>query len=149
MSSKISAWECKGTLVDCVQLAKHVVLKGQAIDLCVSGINHGSNASINIIYSQDIVRCDGGLPKGSSPIGQSPVGLQPRPTSNPQTVYPPDRHTGTHLTAPGLQVVECPTYPRVRYSGHSGVCQAGGRLVGSRNSRRPVTEGGRLLLAHR
>ena len=36
---------------DCVKLAKHVVLKDRDIDLCVSGINHGSNASINIIYS--------------------------------------------------------------------------------------------------
>ena len=37
--------------MDCVKLAKHVVLKDRPIDLCVSGINHGSNASINIIYS--------------------------------------------------------------------------------------------------
>jgi len=47
----IEAWECSGTPVDCVKLAKHVVLKERTIDLCVSGINHGSNASINIIYS--------------------------------------------------------------------------------------------------
>ena len=47
----IEAWECSGTPVDCVKLAKHVVLKGRTIDLCVSGINHGTNASINIIYS--------------------------------------------------------------------------------------------------
>lgn len=47
----IEAWECSGTPVDCVKLAKHVVLKDRTIDLCVSGINHGSNASINIIYS--------------------------------------------------------------------------------------------------
>ena len=47
----IEAWECSGTPVDCVKLAKHVVLKGRQIDLCVSGVNHGSNASINIIYS--------------------------------------------------------------------------------------------------
>lgn len=47
----VEAWECTGTPVDCVKLAKHVVLKGRHIDLCVSGINHGSNASINIIYS--------------------------------------------------------------------------------------------------
>ena len=45
----IEAWECSGTPVDCVKLAKHVVLKDRPIDLCVSGINHGSNASINII----------------------------------------------------------------------------------------------------
>ncbi len=47
----IEAWECSGTPVDCVKLAKHAVLHGRTIDLCVSGINHGSNASINIIYS--------------------------------------------------------------------------------------------------
>ena len=49
--SGIEAWECSGTPVDCVKLAKHVVLKDRKIDLCVSGINHGSNASINILYS--------------------------------------------------------------------------------------------------
>lgn len=47
----VEAWECSGTPVDCVKLAKHVVLKNRNIDLCVSGINHGSNASISIIYS--------------------------------------------------------------------------------------------------
>jgi 5'-nucleotidase len=47
----IEAWECSGTPVDCVKLAKHVVLKDRQIDLCISGINHGSNASINILYS--------------------------------------------------------------------------------------------------
>lgn len=47
----VEAYECSGTPVDCVKLAKHVVLKGQRIDLCLSGINHGSNAAINILYS--------------------------------------------------------------------------------------------------
>lgn len=47
----IEAYECSGTPVDCVKLAKNVLLKDRTIDLCVSGINHGSNASINIIYS--------------------------------------------------------------------------------------------------
>lgn len=47
----IEAYECSGTPVDCVKLAKHVILKNKVIDLCISGINHGSNASINIIYS--------------------------------------------------------------------------------------------------
>ena len=47
----IEAYECSGTPVDCVKLAKHVVLKDREPDICVSGINHGSNASINIIYS--------------------------------------------------------------------------------------------------
>ncbi|MFZ1703261.1 MAG: 5'/3'-nucleotidase SurE [Saprospiraceae bacterium] len=47
----ITAYECSGTPVDCVKLAKNVLLKDKNIDLCVSGINHGSNASINILYS--------------------------------------------------------------------------------------------------
>ncbi len=45
------AYECSGTPVDCVKLAKNVLVNGRPIDLCVSGVNHGSNASINIIYS--------------------------------------------------------------------------------------------------
>jgi 5'-nucleotidase len=48
---EIPAYECSGTPVDCVKLAKHVVLQDRKIDLCVSGINHGSNASVNILYS--------------------------------------------------------------------------------------------------
>lgn len=47
----VEAYECSGTPVDCVKLAKNVLLKDRNIDLCLSGINHGSNASINIIYS--------------------------------------------------------------------------------------------------
>jgi 5'-nucleotidase len=47
----IQSYECSGTPVDSVKLAKFVVLKDRDIDLCISGINHGSNASINIIYS--------------------------------------------------------------------------------------------------
>lgn len=47
----IEAYECSGTPVDCVKLAKYRVLRNRKIDLCISGINHGSNASINILYS--------------------------------------------------------------------------------------------------
>lgn len=43
-------YTCSGTPVDCVKIARHEVLK-RTPDLCVSGINHGSNSSINVIYS--------------------------------------------------------------------------------------------------
>jgi 5'-nucleotidase len=36
---------------DCVKLAKHYVLKDRQPDLVVSGINHGSNTSISVLYS--------------------------------------------------------------------------------------------------
>ncbi len=43
-------YSCSGTPVDCVKLAVNKVLHRKP-DLLVSGINHGSNASINVIYS--------------------------------------------------------------------------------------------------
>lgn len=48
--SPIQEYSCSGTPVDCVKMAVHEVLKRKP-DLCVSGINHGSNSSINVIYS--------------------------------------------------------------------------------------------------
>lgn len=43
-------YSCSGTPADCVKLAVNEIL-GRRPDLCVSGINHGSNSSINVIYS--------------------------------------------------------------------------------------------------
>lgn len=43
-------YSCSGTPADCVKLAVKEVLDRRP-DICVSGINHGSNSSINIIYS--------------------------------------------------------------------------------------------------
>lgn len=49
-NASIVEYSCSGTPVDCVKLAVNEILK-QKPDLCVSGINHGSNSSINVIYS--------------------------------------------------------------------------------------------------
>src|SRR6201985_817902 len=46
----IESWQCSGTPVDCVKLARDKVLHGKP-DICLSGINHGANHSINVIYS--------------------------------------------------------------------------------------------------
>ncbi|WP_158974464.1 5'/3'-nucleotidase SurE [Cellulophaga sp. L1A9] len=43
-------YSCSGTPADCVKLALQELLDRKP-DLCVSGINHGSNSSINVIYS--------------------------------------------------------------------------------------------------
>jgi len=43
-------YACSGTPVDCVKIALGQILDRKP-DLCVSGINHGSNSSINVIYS--------------------------------------------------------------------------------------------------
>ena len=49
-NAAILEYTSSGTPVDCVKLAVNEILK-QKPDLCVSGINHGSNSSINVIYS--------------------------------------------------------------------------------------------------
>lgn len=46
----IQAWQCSGTPVDCVKLARDKILHRRP-DLCVSGINHGANHAINVLYS--------------------------------------------------------------------------------------------------
>ncbi len=46
-----TAYKCSGTPADCVKLAKKIVLKDRKPDLVVSGINHGSNTSISVLYS--------------------------------------------------------------------------------------------------
>ena len=50
MFEDIEAWQCTGTPVDCVKLAVDKILH-QKPDICLSGINHGANHSINVIYS--------------------------------------------------------------------------------------------------
>ncbi len=46
----VETWSCTGTPVDCVKLAVDKVLHRKP-DICLSGINHGANHSINVIYS--------------------------------------------------------------------------------------------------
>lgn len=46
----VDAYQCTGTPVDCVKLAVDKVLHRKP-DICISGVNHGANHSINVIYS--------------------------------------------------------------------------------------------------
>ncbi|QRR00013.1 5'/3'-nucleotidase SurE [Dyadobacter sandarakinus] len=48
---QVTEYECSGTPADCVKLAKNYVLQDRKPDLVVSGINHGSNSSISVLYS--------------------------------------------------------------------------------------------------
>ena len=50
MFEGVTSFECSGTPADCVKIAVDKVLDRKP-DLCISGINHGSNSSINVIYS--------------------------------------------------------------------------------------------------
>ena len=50
LDNEQNIYTCSGTPADCVKIAINEILKRKP-DLCVSGINHGSNSSINVIYS--------------------------------------------------------------------------------------------------
>lgn len=65
------AYVCNGTPVDCVKIAFNILMKDRKPDLLVSGINHGSNASINTIYSGTMAAVFEGCSEGIPSIGYS------------------------------------------------------------------------------
>lgn len=67
---ELLGYQCSGTPVDCVKLAINKVLHRKP-DLCVSGINHGSNSSINVIYSGTMSAAMEGAIEGIPSIGYS------------------------------------------------------------------------------
>lgn len=67
---KIESWQCSGTPVDCVKLAVNKILHRKP-DFLVSGINHGSNSSINVIYSGTMSAAMEGAIEGIPSVGFS------------------------------------------------------------------------------
>ena len=67
----VEAYECSGTPADCVKLAKHHVLRDRKIDLVISGVNHGSNSSISVLYSGTMSAAIEGAIEGLPSIGFS------------------------------------------------------------------------------
>ncbi len=63
-------YACSGTPVDCVKMAVNNILKKRP-DLVLSGINHGSNSSINVIYSGTMSAAIEGALEGTPSIGFS------------------------------------------------------------------------------
>ncbi|MCG9911821.1 MAG: 5'/3'-nucleotidase SurE [Flavobacteriales bacterium] len=63
-------YSCSGTPVDCVKIAVNK-LAPRRPDLVVSGINHGSNSSINVIYSGTMSAAVEGAVMGIPSIGFS------------------------------------------------------------------------------
>lgn len=67
----VEAYKCSGTPADCVKLAKHHVLKDRNPDLVVSGINHGSNLAVSVLYSGTMSAAIEGAIEGFPAIGYS------------------------------------------------------------------------------
>jgi 5'-nucleotidase len=66
----VVSYQCSGTPADCVKMAVDKVLDRKP-DILVSGINHGSNASINVIYSGTMSAAMEGAIEGIIAIGFS------------------------------------------------------------------------------
>jgi 5'-nucleotidase len=68
----VKAFECSGTPADCVKMARHFVLRDQRQpDIVVSGVNHGSNTSISVLYSGTMSAAIEGAIEGTPSIGFS------------------------------------------------------------------------------
>jgi 5'-nucleotidase len=63
-------YACSGTPVDCVKLAIYHIMHRKP-DLIVSGVNHGSNASTNVLYSGTMSAAVEGALEGIPSIGFS------------------------------------------------------------------------------
>lgn len=68
---RIPSFKSTGTPADCVKLAKHHVLRDNKPDLVVSGINHGGNTSISVLYSGTMSAAIEGAMEGMPSIGFS------------------------------------------------------------------------------
>ncbi|MEQ8909872.1 MAG: 5'/3'-nucleotidase SurE [Vicingaceae bacterium] len=100
----VKAYSCSGTPVDCVKIATSRVLD-QKPDLIVSGINHGSNSSINVIYSGTMSAAVEGAIEGIPSIGFSLCNSSIDADFSPVLKYAEEiiRHTLKHP----LQVGTC------------------------------------------
>jgi len=67
----VEMYKCSGTPVDCVKLAVNRIFRGKKPDLCVSGINHGLNNSINVLYSGTMSAAVEGAIEGIPSVGFS------------------------------------------------------------------------------
>lgn len=47
----LTLYAFSGTPVDCLKMGLDCLLRGSRVDLVLSGINHGSNSAVNVLYS--------------------------------------------------------------------------------------------------
>ena len=70
-SENVRIYSCTGTPTDCVKIAFHEIFTERKPDLIVSGINHGANSAINVIYSGTMGAVLEGCEHGIKSIGFS------------------------------------------------------------------------------
>ncbi|MBQ1254024.1 MAG: 5'/3'-nucleotidase SurE [Alistipes sp.] len=73
----LEVYSFSGTPVDCVKFAFDHLLADRKVDLVVSGINHGSNSAINVLYSGTMGAAIEGSFYGCPAVGLSPTDHNP------------------------------------------------------------------------
>ncbi|MDR0418792.1 MAG: 5'/3'-nucleotidase SurE [Prevotellaceae bacterium] len=68
--SEAKVYACSGTPVDCVKLAMSHLLSEEP-DMIVSGVNHGSNSSVSVVYSGTMAAAQEGALYGVPSVGFS------------------------------------------------------------------------------
>lgn len=74
---EVAVYACSGTPVDCVKLALHRLFSERKPDLVVSGINHGGNDSICVMYSGTMGAAMEGCVVGIPSVGFSLLDHRP------------------------------------------------------------------------
>lgn len=82
----LKRYSCNGTPTDCVKIALNDILDRKP-DLLISGINHGSNAAINVIYSGTMGAVLEGCENKIPAIGFSICDHSPNADFTPFTPY--------------------------------------------------------------
>lgn len=85
-SEGLDVYACDGTPVDCVKLATEYFCPRQP-DLVLSGINHGSNSSINVLYSGTMGAVIEATALGLKAIGFSLLNHNPEADFGPGMPY--------------------------------------------------------------
>ncbi len=94
-----TVYACSGTPVDCVKMAFDYLLAGEIPALTVSGVNHGSNSAINVIYSGTMgAAIEAGF-YGAPSVGFSLLSHDPEADFSAASVYV-EKIIGNLLSAP-------------------------------------------------
>lgn len=75
-NGNLTIYRCNGTPCDCVKIGMYSILKTKP-DLLLAGINHGTNSSVNVIYSGTMGAALEGCAEGLPSIGLSLCSYDP------------------------------------------------------------------------
>ena len=93
----LHVYSLSGTPVDCVKIAFDHLLADRRVDLVISGINHGSNSAVNVLYSGTMGAAIEGSFYGIPSIGLSLT------THDPEADFTAAMHYGSQIVASVLE----------------------------------------------